>query len=49
MENQNDLRLINTYRAAIMGFAALWIYIFHEWVPVIDRAGILQDLEKYVK
>lgn len=27
---ENELNLINKYRTAIMGFAALWIYFYHE-------------------
>ena len=31
-ERVHGLDLISKYRGAIMGFAALWILFFHEWV-----------------
>lgn len=31
MKNENILTEINRYRSEIMGFAALWIFILHEW------------------
>lgn len=32
-----------------MGFAALWVLIFHEWVPVFEGSGKLQAAEEFVK
>ena len=48
-EERNDFLLINKYRTALMGFAALWILIFHEWVPVFEGGGKLQAAEEFVK
>lgn len=47
--NRNDFFLINKYRTALMGFAAIWILIFHEWVPVFEGFGKLQAAEEFVK
>lgn len=46
---KNDFLLINKYRTALMGFAALWILVFHEWVPVFEGYGKLQAAEEFVK
>ena len=49
MEKTNIWKKINRYRGAIMGFAALWIYFFHEWNPVFDNFGPLHRIEVFVK
>ena len=49
MEKKNIWDLINRYRGAIMGFAALWICFFHEWEPVFDNFSLLFRLEVFVK
>lgn len=46
---RNDFLLINRYRTALMGFAALWILMFHEWVPVFAGYGRLGAAEEFVK
>ena len=35
--SKNGFLLLHRYRSAVMGFAALWILVFHEWIPVFDR------------
>lgn len=49
MQEENALRLINRYRKAIMGFAALWIFIFHTWNPVMEGHWRLYAVEEFVK
>ena len=48
MQKRNDFGIINEYRTAIMGFSALWIYMFHLWQPVVKTEGILQMAEEYI-
>ena len=31
MNEKNDLQLLFQYRGALMGIAALWILVTHEW------------------
>lgn len=39
MENTATLKVINKYRAPLMGFAALWILFFHLWQPLFTDGG----------
>lgn len=39
MENSATLKVINKYRAPLMGFAALWILFFHFWQPLFAEGG----------
>lgn len=43
---QNDLSLLFKYRKFLMGFAALWILMTHEWQIVTNETSILPDLLK---
>ncbi len=45
----NPLLLISRYRGAIMGFAALWIFFFHEWQPLLTGVPVLSFLEGFLK
>lgn len=38
---QNDLSLLFKYRKFLMGFAALWILMTHEWDYIIPLKKIL--------
>lgn len=49
MQKRNDLSLINKYRTAIMGFAALWIFFFHEWNPIMEGHWKCYAVETYLK
>ncbi len=40
---------IQRYRTHLMGIAALWIYIFHEWVPLAPGIPVLGFLEGFIK
>ncbi len=46
---QDALALVLKYRGAVMGFAALWIILFHEWQYVFAGIRILGGLELYGK
>ena len=59
MEKTNDavcnnaFQLISKYRGAIMGFAAICIIYFHEWIPVIPAPSegsfsLFYSLEQYI-
>lgn len=49
MQGKEDLTLINKYRVAIMGFAALWIFLFHEWSYVTAAYPKIYAIEHFVK
>ena len=38
---QNDLSLLFKYRKFLMGFAALWILMTHEWQIVTNETSLL--------
>ncbi len=46
---RDGLKLLSDYRGAIMGFAALWIFIFHEWQPIFGGVGTLGWTEGFIK
>lgn len=48
IKERNSLGLINTYRSAIMGFAALWILLHHEWLILAPEGTILHQIGKYI-
>ncbi len=48
MKEQDGLKLLSRYRGAIMGFAALWIFFYHEWQPMLQATG-LAFTESFVK
>ncbi len=41
--------LISRYRTQLMGFAALWILMFHEWDTVLDNYGSWLYVESFIK
>lgn len=47
--NPNVFELLSKYRKALMGFAALWILLFHEWMPVFDDYRFLSLGERFIK
>lgn len=52
--NNNGYQLVSKYRGAIMGIAALWIYVFHAWIILSpeQQAGsfnLISFLERYIK
>lgn len=49
MDKNEIFELVSKYRKAIMGFAALCIMIFHEWIVVFPMYPILNIIEAYVK
>ncbi len=48
MKEQDGLKLLSRYRGAIMGFAALWIFFYHEWQPML-QATSLAFAEGFIK
>lgn len=49
-ENSTALySLISAHRAELMGFAALWILIFHEWLAVLDKTTVFGWVEGGIK
>lgn len=49
MQKNGTLNLVNTYRSCIMGFAALWIWVNHEWTPSVDWVHYLCNVEAFIK
>jgi len=60
MEKKNDtickngFQLLSRYRSAIMGIAAIWILVFHEWIqlstnPPEGTFNLINFLEVYIK
>lgn len=45
----NSLKLISKYRTYIMGFAALWILIFHAWTVVSEQYSFVWRIEYFIK
>ncbi len=45
----NDLRSISKYRGALMGIAALWIYFFHLWTPLLQDVEAVAGIERFLK
>lgn len=41
-------RLLSDHRNALMGFAALWIVIFHTWTPLFSYVPVLGAAERFV-
>lgn len=46
---KNGFLLLHIYRSAVMGFAALWILVFHEWIPMLDRWPRIAAAENYLQ
>lgn len=48
-KNAYALHLLSKYRLSIMGFATLWILVYHIWKPVFGRWEHLALVENFVK
>ena len=46
---KNGFILLHRYRSAVMGFAALWILMFHVWIPMFDRWPHIAMVESYLQ
>lgn len=49
MENEKKKPDILSYRTPLMGIAALWIYIFHEWIPLAPGIPVIGFIEGFIK
>lgn len=47
-KERNTLQLINTYRSALMGFAAIMVLLHHYWAPVSPEGSIIRRIENYI-
>lgn len=47
--SKNGFLLLHRYRSAVMGFAALWILLFHEWLPIFGRYPKLSMIENFMQ
>ena len=46
MIKNNDLSLIEKHRNKIFGIAALWIYFFHLWTPIIEQNTYIEFIKR---
>ena len=48
---KNDIKspAILHYRTHLMGLAAIWIYLFHEWIPLAPNIPIIGFIENFIK
>lgn len=49
MSNLTIFELVNKHRTKIMGFAAIWIVIFHEWRRLFVSIPLLSEIEYVTK
>lgn len=50
MREKNVFLLLSKYRGAIMGFAALWILFFHEWILLSEQSSTgAFNVEQFIK
>ncbi len=49
METERKTPDILSYRTHLMGIAALWIYIFHEWIPLAPNIPVIGFTEGFIK
>ncbi|MBR5597754.1 MAG: acyltransferase [Lachnospiraceae bacterium] len=45
----NSLKLLSKYRTPIMGFAAVWILIFHAWTVASEQYSAIWRVEYFIK
>ena len=46
---KSKIQLLSRYRLPIMGFATLWILVFHVWKPVLGQWDRLLWIENFIK
>lgn len=49
MKNENSLALLSKHRKSLMGFAALWILMTHEWQIISSTDSCLNFTEIFIK
>ncbi|MBQ8497222.1 MAG: acyltransferase [Clostridia bacterium] len=49
MNNDTKSHTVLHYRTHLMGIAALWIYLFHEWIPLAPNVPVLGFTEDFIK
>ena len=49
MQTKYLFKLLSKYRTALMGIAAIWILIFHEWNRIFDAIPVLGEMEHFIK
>lgn len=49
MDKNETFELVSKYRKAIMGFAAICILVFHEWIAVFPSVAVINKIEAYGK
>ncbi len=49
IDEKDGMRLLSRYRGCIMGFAAIWIFVFHEWQLLFEGVPIISKTESFLK
>lgn len=49
LSSKNGFLLLHRYRGAVMGFAALWILVFHLWLPIFGKYPGLSVMENFLQ
>ncbi len=49
MKKRSDLSLLFHYRQALMGIAALWILMTHEWQIISQNGDFIWETERFIK
>lgn len=49
MKNENVIAVLSKYRKALMGFAALWILMTHEWQIISADGAFINTTERFIK
>ena len=49
MKKESGIALISKYRSALMGFAALWILMTHEWQIISSESSWFNPTEAFIK
>lgn len=45
---RTSISILSRWKTVIMGVAALWIYLYHEWLFILDDIPFLEDCEEFV-
>ncbi|PWJ71020.1 peptidoglycan/LPS O-acetylase OafA/YrhL [Ruminococcaceae bacterium R-25] len=52
--SKNGFKQISRYRSVLMGLAAIWIFVFHAWIPVFNEpsgttTSVFHNIEEFVR
>jgi len=52
--SKNGFKQLSRYRSVLMGLAAIWIFVFHAWIPVFSEnsgtvSSVFHNIEEFVR